>query len=148
MKLFTFVGVGFTQDAYTVGEGDGRVYICANLSRDIALETVTATFTTFSITAQIGENGDFMSQNRTLTFQSGMAERCISVPIRNDSILEANEVFGVNLSTNDLGTNSGQQSATVTITIIDDDGKFVTSVQLRLCSASYYIIIYPPLCLY
>ena len=134
--------MGFTQDAYIFGEGEGLVEICANLSRDIALETVTATFTAFSITAQIGENGDFMSQNGTLTFQSGMAERCIAVNITDDSILEANEVFGVNLSTNDLGTNSGQQSATVTITIIDDDGKFVTSVQLRLCSASYYIIIY------
>lgn len=136
MKLFTFVGVGFTQDAYTVGEGEGAVRICANLSRDIALDIVTATFTTFSITAQIGENGDFMSQNGTLTFQPGMAQRCIAVTIRNDSILEANEVFGVNVSTSNLGTNSGQQSATVTITITDDDSKFVTSVQLRLCSAS------------
>lgn len=136
MKLFTFVGVGFTQDAYTVGEGEGRLEICANLSRDIALDIVTATFTTFSITAQIGENGDFMSQNGTLTFQPGMAQRCIDVTIRNDSILEANEVFGVNVSTSNLGTNSGQQSATVTITITDDDSKFVTSVQLRLCSAS------------
>ena len=139
--------MGFSQDAYTVGEGEGTVEICANLSRNIE-QNVTATLTTFSITAQNGENGDFMFKTKIFTFHPGMVQECISVTIRDDSILEANEVFGVNLSTNDLGTNSGQQSATVTITITDNDGKFVTSVQLRLCSASYYMIIYLPLCLY
>ena len=118
--------------------------VCANLSRDIE-QNVTATLTTFSITAQTGENGDFMFKTEIFSFHPGMAQNCIPVTIRDDSILEANEVFGVNLSTNDL---SGQQSATVTITITDDDSKFVTSVQLRLCSAYYYIIIYSPLCLY
>ena len=136
--------MGFSRDAYTVKEGQGSVEVCANLSRDIE-QNVTATLTTFSITAQTGENGDFMFKTEIFTFQPGIAQNCICVPIRDDSILEANEVFGVNLSTNDL---SGQQSATVTITITDDDSKFVTSVQLRLCSAYYYIIIYSPLCLY
>ena len=54
--------------------------------------------------------------------------------ITDDSILETNEVFGVNLSTSDLGTNSGQQSASVTMT--NDDSKFVTVV----CVASYLML--------
>ena len=133
--------MGFSQDAYTVVEGQGLVDICANLSRDIE-RIVRATLTTFSITAQgvlSGENGDFIFATEVFTFQPGIAQNCISVTIRDDSILETNEVFGVNLSTNDLGTNSGQQSANVTITITDDDSKFVPSVQLKamLCFLLY-----------
>lgn len=139
--------MGFSQDAYTVVEGQGQVDICANLSRDIQ-GIVTATLTTFSITAQEvlnDENGDFMFATEVFTFQPGIAQNCIAVNITDDSILEANEVFGVNL-TSALGTNSGQQSANITITITDDDSKFVCSVQLSLYAL--LLIIYLPLCLY
>lgn len=139
--------MGFSQDAYTVIEGQGQVDICANLSRDIQ-GIVTATLTTFSITAQAvlnDENGDFMFATEVFTFRPGIAQNCIAVNITDDSILETNEVFGVNLIS-DLGTNSGQQSANVTITITDDDSKFVCSVQLNLYAL--LLIIYLPLCLY
>ena len=118
------VEVGFSQDAYTVVEGQGLVDICVNLSAVIE-RNVTVTITTFGITAQESlnsENGDFVSVTRVLTFQpESTPQNCISVTIRDDSILETNEVFGVDLSTSDLGTNSGQQSANVTIT--NDDSK-------------------------
>ena len=139
--------MGFSQDAYSVVEGQGQVDICANLSQDIQ-GIVTATLTTFSITAQEvlnDENGDFMFATEVFTFQPGIAQNCIAVNITDDSILEANEVFGVNL-TSALGTNSGQQSANITITITDDDSKFVCSVQLSLYAL--LLIIYLPLCLY
>lgn len=118
------VEVGFSQDAYTVIEGEGLVDICVNLSAVIE-RNVTVTITTFGITAQDflnSENGDFVSVTRVLTFQpESTPQNCISVTIRDDSILETNEVFGVDLSTNDVGTNSGQQSANITIT--NDDSK-------------------------
>ena len=141
--------MGFSQDAYSVIEGQGQVDICTNLSRDIQ-GIVTATLTTFSITAQDvlnDENGDFMFATEVFTFQPGIAQNCIAVNITDDSILETNEVFGVNL-TSALGTNSGQQSANVTITITDDDGKFVCSVQLNVYWYALFLIIYLPLCLY
>ena len=139
--------MGFSQDAYAVVEGQGQVDICANLSRDIQ-GIVTATLTTFSITAQEvlnAEIGDFMFATKVFTFQPGIAQNCIAVNITDDSILETNEVFGVNL-TSALSTNSGQQSANITITITDDDSKFVCSVQLNLYAL--LLIIYLPLCLY
>ena len=131
------VEVCFSQDAYIVIEGEGLVDICVNLS--VVIErNVTVTITTFSITAQEflnGESGDFVSVARVLTFQpESTPQNCIAVSITDDSILETNEVFGVNVSTSDLGTNSGQQSASVTIT--NDDSKFVTVV----CVVSYLVL--------
>ena len=121
------VEVGFSQDAYTVFEGQGLVDICVNLS--VVIErNVTVTITTFGITAEFlnGENGDFVSVTTVLTFQpESTPQNCISVTIRDDSILETNEVFGVDLSTSDLGANSQQQSVNVTIT--NDDSKLQCS---------------------
>ena len=48
---------------------------------------------------------------------------CVNVSIENDAVLEENEVFFVELSTNDPQVNLSSPSASVTI--LDNDGNLV-----------------------
>ena len=48
---------------------------------------------------------------------------CVNVSIENDAVLEENEVFFVQLSTNDPQVNLSSPSASVTI--LDNDGNLV-----------------------
>lgn len=132
--FFTFAGVevSFSQDSYTVAEGDNLINICVNLSGVIE-RNVTVTFTAVSLTAQGFLDGDcdFISVVSNLTFQPGSAlQRCTPVIVVNDSILEMDEVFSVILSTRDRAVNFGQESANVTI--IDDDSKFLQCISTVL----------------
>jgi len=56
-----------------------------------------------------------------LTFLPGAAERCASISISNDTILEDDELFSVQLDTTDQAVTLSPGSANVTI--VDDDGK-------------------------
>jgi len=56
-----------------------------------------------------------------LTFLAGIAERCASISISNDPILEDDEFFSVQLDTTDQAVILSPSSADVTIG--DDDGK-------------------------
>ena len=132
--FFTFadVEVSFSQDSYTVAEGDNLINICVNLSGVIE-RNVTVTFTTVSLTAQgfLSGDRDFIPVVSNLTFQPGSAlQHCTPVIVEDDSILEIDEVFSVILSTRDWAVNFGQESAN--ITIIDDDSKFLQCISTVL----------------
>ena len=67
---------------------------------------------------------DFTSVTAQLTFQPSQADvlQCEDVPIQQDTILEINESFTVELSTTDLDVILDPQSATVTI--MDTDSMY------------------------
>ena len=71
---------------------------------------------------------DFASMTAQLTFQPSQADvpQCVDVPIQEDTVLETNEFFTVELSTTDPVVILSPQSATVTI--FDDDSE---------CNCSY-----------
>ena len=71
---------------------------------------------------------DFTSVTAQLTFQPSQADvpQCEDVPIQEDTILETNESFTVELSTTDLDVILAPQSATVTI--MDDDSMCIVPV--------------------
>ena len=71
---------------------------------------------------------DFNLVTAQLTFQPSQADvpQCEDVPIQEDTILETNESFTVELSTTDPDVILDPQSATVTI--FDDDSE---------CNCSY-----------
>ena len=71
-----------------------------------------------SLTAGI----DFESKSGTLSFDSDNLVRTISINITDDSSLEFNETFIVELDSNVTGVVLNPSSATVTIT--DDDGQY------------------------
>ncbi len=81
--------------------------------------SVSVRFGTANGTATAGSKGDYSSTSGTLTFSPGQTSKTISVSVRNDSTVEANETFFVNLSRASgaaIAVNRG------TGTILNDDG--------------------------
>ena len=72
---------------------------------------------------------DYVSSSGTLSFDSRNLVRAVSIFVRNDSILEFDEIFQVDLSGGTNGVITHPSSAT--ITIIDDDSEYY--------SLQYYI---------
>src|SRR6185503_13174105 len=79
---------------------------------------VTVDYTTVAGSAQAGN--DFIAQAGTLTFAEGTTSQTITIPILDDSIVESDESFQVQLSRPGGGTIiSGPTNATVMI--IDEE---------------------------
>ncbi len=76
---------------------------------------VTVDFTTQDGSAEAGS--DYTAQSGTLTFDPGVTEQTITVPVLNDSIFEDNEVFTVALTDAEAATDTP-----TTLTITDDSG--------------------------
>ena len=59
----------------------------------------------------------------TVTFQAGDDTATVEVTILDDTIIEKSEIFTASLSTTESNVMLGDDIAT--ITILDDDGKFM-----------------------
>ena len=86
---------------------------------------------------------DFDETRVELIFTSDTTIRCASVGIQDDSILENNEVFLVELESNDTDVIVTELSSAAVV-ILDNDSEFVTllrfehsSTQASECSVSY-----------
>ena len=80
---------------------------------------MTVRYGTANGTAVAGRTGDYTATSGTLTFNAGETSKTIAVSVRNDTLVEANETFSVQLS--------GASGATIATgtgigTIINDDG--------------------------
>lgn len=64
---------------------------------------------------------DYSAITTTLTFSVSMATQVVTIPIRDDLVVENRESFTVALATNDRAVTLRLQSATVYIT--DNDSK-------------------------
>jgi chitinase len=82
---------------------------------------VTVKFATANGTAVAGRNGDYTATSGTLTFNAGETSKVISVSVRNDTLVEADETFSVRLSSAS-GATIGAGAGTATGTIVNDDG--------------------------
>jgi hypothetical protein len=108
----------FSAATYSVGEGDGNVYITINrvggstgiATIDWKTQGVTATFTK--------DYGDF--DWTTLTFADGETSKVQSIKIVDDTLVEGNETFNVLLSNATGGAALGSITTTV-VTIQDND---------------------------
>jgi subtilisin family serine protease len=99
-------------------ENAGGFRFTVTLSQPVSTK-VTVRFATSNGTAVAGRTGDYTSASGTLTFNPGETVKVISVAVRNDALVEADETFFVNLS-----RASGATIATGrgTGTILNDDG--------------------------
>jgi hypothetical protein len=59
---------------------------------------VTVRFATVNGMAKAGRNGDFTATSGTLTFNPGETSKSVPVAVRNDTLVEADETFFVDLS--------------------------------------------------
>jgi hypothetical protein len=101
-------------DSFVVSETNGIATVCVSRSGSTA-GPVSCSYTTADGTATAG--ADYMATNGTLTWLDGeTANKFITIPIINDSLLESTETFTVTLSGALVG-----RFATTTVYIADDD---------------------------
>ncbi len=110
--------VTFSSATYSIAENvaSGTASITVELSQE-PLSPVTVNYTTSDGTALAGS--DYTTTSGTLTFSAGDTSETFSVPITDDSIVEADETITIilsNAANADLGT-----PGTAIITILDND---------------------------
>ena len=109
--------------AVQAAEGSGSLAFVVTLSRAVA-SPVTVRFATANGSAVAGARGDYAATQGILTFAPGQTSRTITVTVRNDTRVEANETFFVNLSQASIATIAAGRA---TGTILDDDGVSVAN---------------------
>lgn len=111
-------------------ENAGTFQFVVTLSQPVS-SRVTVRFATTNGTAIGSKNGDYTATSGTLTFNPGETTKTIPVAVRNDSLVEANETFFV-----DLSRASGASIAVGrgTGAILNDDG--LTAAQFAAFAAS------------
>lgn len=98
-------------------ENTGWFRFTVTLSQALTAK-VTVRFATVNNTAVAGRTGDYTSTSGTLTFNPGETSKVVSVAVRNDSAVEADERFFVDLSRASGATISVARG---TGTIVNDD---------------------------
>ncbi|MCE2808932.1 MAG: S8 family serine peptidase [Planctomycetaceae bacterium] len=99
-------------------ENAGTFRFTVSLSRPSA-STVTVRVATANGTARSGKSGDYNAISGTLSFAPGVVSQTVSVTVRNDTTVEPNETFFVNLSSASGATIADSQGIG---TILNEDG--------------------------
>ena len=99
-------------------ESAGTFRFTVSLSRP-STSTVTVRVATANGTARSGKSADYNAISGTLSFAPGVVSQTVSVTVRNDTTVEPNETFFVNLSSASGATIADSQGIG---TILDDDG--------------------------
>jgi len=117
--------------ATAVAEGNsGTTNVSLNVTLSPASsQVVTVNFATSDVTATAGQ--DYTATSGTLTFQHGETSKTITIPVRGDTQVEADETFSVTLST-PTGGAALTLSPFSQVTITNDDG----AAQLSIADAS------------
>ena len=102
----------------SVGEGVGDATLTVSLS-PAAGQTVTVGYGTADDTAASGE--DYIPTGGTVTFQAGETSKTVTVAIINDSDIESDETFEVELSSPTGGAQISTANDIATVTIQDND---------------------------
>jgi len=108
----------------SASEAAGTFVFTVTLSSASASK-VTVKFATANGTATAGRNGDYTATSGTLTFNPGETSKTVAVAVRNDSTIEQNETFFLNLSSASGATIAVGRG---TGTIVNDDG-LTTQIQ-------------------
>ncbi|MCP5500948.1 MAG: hypothetical protein H7A25_13655 [Leptospiraceae bacterium] len=102
-------------DSPSVSEATGSLTFTVSLSAASG-QTITVNYATADGTAV--STGDYTTTSGTLTFNPGTTSQTIIVSIQNDTTLESNEIFSLNLS-GPINANFSTSSGTGTI--LNDD---------------------------
>ena len=105
-------------------ESAGTFTFTVSLSAASASQ-VSVKFATANGTAKAGKMWDYASTSGTLTFRPGETTKTVVVAVRNDTTIESNETFFVNLSG---ASGAGIAVGRGTGTILDDDATAAVKV--------------------
>lgn len=142
--------VGFAQSNYSVSEDSGIAVVSVALNTPSG-RPITLNYATSNGTATAGD--DYTTTSGTVTFAAGELTKNIVIPVRNDTMDEADETVNLALSNVD-GATVG--TGTAVLTILDDDeapivrfhrptyevseGAGVANVEVELSNASGFTI--------
>ena len=127
----TVVGTITDTDAITISINDVSVYENAGSATftvslsGASYQTVTVNYATNNGTAT--GNSDYAATSGTLTFAPGETTKTITVPIINDTNVEANETFNVNLTVPTNATITDAQGVGI---ILNDDSTARPTIDL------------------
>ena len=82
---------------------------------------------------------DYTSVSRMVTFSSRQSSASVSVPITNDNVIEASEMFSGSLSA--VTENVDIEADTAIVTIMDDDGDLMSILCYIRCGSMYPIFL-------
>jgi len=109
------------QGHYRVNEYNAQAILSVQLSAPSS-QAITVTYDTSDGSAiSVGDDFDYTRISGTLTFEPGFTEERITIPIRNDSLMEGLETLQVTLS-NQTHAVLGTGHNPMKLSIIDDDG--------------------------
>jgi len=116
--------IGFASATYSINENPinnpgnaSSVTLTVTRAGDTT-KVVDVDYSTRPLSAQ--ENTDYQGSSGTLEFLSGQTSKTITIPVFNDTFLEGDETFAVDLTPNFGGIS------TSTVTIVDDEGSTVS----------------------
>ncbi len=114
-------GVAFVPNRLWVHEDQEGVRLEVTRGNDGLLDPFTVDYTVANGTAVAGE--DFTAANGSLSFAAGELSRTLWVPVVNDGVAEADQIFNVTLSNPSGGQPLGPSAnLTATVTICDATG--------------------------
>ncbi len=113
--------VDFSSSSYNVDEGAGSAPITVTLSFASA---VTATVNYASSDGSASTGSDYIAASGTLTFTPGVTLQTFSVPILDDSLVEANETLTLTLSSPNNALPGSLNNPAV-LTILNNDQRLI-----------------------
>ncbi len=128
--------IGLSATAYGVAENGGNMTVTVVRS-GITTTSVGVNYTTTNGSAFSGS--DYTATSGTFTFASGETTKTFSVPVANNTSIEGNRSFSINLSVPTGGATLAVSSALVTIN--DDEGIALGSGSLKFSATTYAAIM-------
>lgn len=113
----------------SVGESSGTASIKVVTDRT-ATQDITLSYRTLDGTAKNGANADFISKQGQVTIRSSERQATIPITINDDSLVENQETFTVEL-TSVVGGNARIATGKATVTIVSDDTVIKPTLSLR-----------------
>ena len=117
--LLIAVTVSFQESSSSIEEGSSE-QLCCQLSSGAEIPVVV-TLLVNDGTAQL--NMDFILSTQVLIFQPGEILICVAVSATNDSTLEEDEVFTLDLQSSNSDVLTSPIASTTTVTIPNQDSK-------------------------
>ncbi|XP_064383720.1 adhesion G-protein coupled receptor V1-like isoform X4 [Halichondria panicea] len=113
------VTVSLEMDVYSVAEDSGSLVVCAVITSEqlLSAETVSVQLSATDGTAEAGS--DYFLGTMSLTFTANGLTQCGGISITQDSRVENDETFTLQLTSSDPDVTLGASMATVTI--LNDD---------------------------